>query len=706
MKNILTRSLNTKLIAFFMITSMIPMATISVISYTNSQASLEKRAFDQLHTLASDRASALQKIDDLRKQQLGQVSSTSQIIDVLSKDKSDFSELDDILENIKTNTGGENGFHNFKIVANNGIIQYAQDRSLIGKSLSDDKFFKNGLDSPYQEIVQDNGNKVSMVSYPITDIKTHERYGVLIAQTATTIVDATLLDRVGLGETGETYLVSSDRIMITPSRFHDGYEFHQKADTLPVKQCFDNGKSIDAEIYPDYRDVPIYGSSHCDKESGYVLIAEYDVAEIEAPIVALQNMYLVTGGIIAGAVGTFAYFISRSISRPIKTAAQVAQKISQGDLTVKVLEPKSQDEVGTLIMAEKQMVDNLRQIVSEVHGATQSVSASSQQIAASGTEMNSAVQQIATTVDQISRGSQTQAQNLEKSKSLVEELATNIGNLATSASESEKIAEEVGSLSLQGSESAKEAGQRMNKIIAVTNESAEKVKGLAAKTNEITTVLDVIRQIADQTNLLALNAAIEAARAGEAGRGFAVVADEVRRLAESSAKSSEEIGAKLLQIQEDAQDVVKGIETSANEVNQGKQVIDSSLMTLETIANNVKTVSENVKKLTESAYDQVANAKVVQTNAGEIAAVAEENAAATEEASAAVEEQTAQTQEIATASNQMAELAEQLNRTIAKFKIDNTSKNEDEPSDKTAKLSGTGSKVTQSKKLLTKLVRK
>ena len=400
------------------------------------------------------------------------------------------------------------------------------------------------------------------------------------------------------------------------------------------------------------------------------LVEKIDTAQAKEQLAGLANQAIILGIVVNAAVGVFAYFISRSISKPISRATDIAIKISEGDLSIIVEDTKSKDEIGKLLKAEKQMVTNLKNTMSEVHMAAQSVSASAQQIAASGSELNSSVQQIATTVDQISRGSQTQAQDLGKSKLIVDQLSTEISELATNAIESVEATNEVGKLSESGSESAKEAGDRMNNIIKVTNNSAQKVRELAEKTNEITAVLDVIRQIADQTNLLALNAAIEAARAGEAGRGFAVVADEVRRLAESSAKSSEDIDIKLKQIQENAQIVVEDIETSSNEVNQGKMVIDSSLKVLDEIASRIRNVSKNVSRLSDSAQAEMSKVKLVSESATEISTVAEQNAAATEEASAAVEQQTAQTQEIATSANQMSELAGQLQQVISKFKLE------------------------------------
>ena len=674
----LSGSLNARLIFLFVLIAAAPMAIVSFVSFSIAQDSLEQRSFDQLKTLASDRAKSLEQMNAFRIQQLNQVAEMSQVMDALKTGNTEL--LSEIFEKTRQITGGENGYQNFKLVSSDGKIIYAQDSALIGTDYSNDRFFQIGLQESYREYTQDNGSRIAVVSIPVSD-SNGERIGVLIANTGVPTLDKIVLDRDGLGETGETYLVNFDKTMISPSRFTEGLEFKQKVDTLPVKECIENGKDISASIYPDYRNVPIFGASKCEPDLGYVLIAEFDVAEIMIPIISLQNMYIITGAIVVGVVGVFAFFISKSISNPIHKAAEIARKISEGNLGIEVPGSKSKNEIGMLLNSEKQMVEKLRSTLSEMQNASQSVYANAQQLSASGTELNTSVQQIASTVDQISRGSQTQAQRIEKSKITVEELTKSMNELSSSAKESAEISSQVGVLSERGAESASEANERMNKIIEVTNDSAKKVHKLADKTNEITAALQVIREIADQTNLLALNAAIEAARAGEAGRGFAVVADEVRHLAESSAQSSDEIDTKLKQIHEYAQEVVEEIETSSNEVTQGKMVIDSSLKTLHEIATNIKNVSENVKNLADFAHEQAVKVESISSDAVEVAAVSEQNAASTEEASAAVEEQTAQTHEIASASTQLAELASQLQATLSKFTLE-TSKPEEKPAQK------------------------
>lgn len=384
--------------------------------------------------------------------------------------------------------------------------------------------------------------------------------------------------------------------------------------------------------------------------------------------------YVITGVIMQGVVGISAYFMARSIARPILQMATVAEKISQGDLTVEMNASKSNDELGKLSNAFSNMVISLRQLVSQVRDSSTLVASNSEQVVSSTEQMNSSVQQISSTIEQISKGSQTQAQELEETSKVVVKLTADMKKLASKASSTADLTKEVGLISTTGSKSASEADFRMSKIISVTNESAKKIKELAERSGEITAVVDVIRKIADQTNLLALNAAIEAARAGEAGRGFAVVADEVKRLAEGSAKSSEEIDGLIRQIQEDAKATVLSIEGGTKEVAEGRIVIDKALKALNEIASKVTEVSLNVLDVANISQVHVGEIEQLSKAASEIAAVSEQNASATEEASAATEEQTAGTQEIAASVQKMASMAEDLAKITTGFKLPAVSK--------------------------------
>ena len=379
--------------------------------------------------------------------------------------------------------------------------------------------------------------------------------------------------------------------------------------------------------------------------------------------------YIVTGIVMQAVVGIPAYFVARSITEPILKMAVMAEKIGHGDLTGSMMESKSNDELGKLSRAFGNMVINLRNLVTQVRDSSSLVASNSEQVVSSTEQMNSSVQQISSTIQQISKGSQTQAQELEQTSKVVSKLTKDMKNLALKANTMAELTKEVGVISETGSKSASEADFRMSKIISVTSDSAKKIKELADRSGEITAVLEVIRKIADQTNLLALNAAIEAARAGEAGRGFAVVADEVKRLAEGSAKSSEEIDGLIRQIQDDAKATVQSIEGGIKEILEGRLVIDKALKALNEIATKVKEVSVNVTDVANATQTQVTEIEKLSKAASEIAAVSEQNASATEEASAATEQQTAGTQEIAASVQKMANMADDLSKIASGFKL-------------------------------------
>jgi len=348
--------------------------------------------------------------------------------------------------------------------------------------------------------------------------------------------------------------------------------------------------------------------------SGYAI---FEISDINDKNIGVVNTLLVL--IIGGSIGIFVLdrIFGKIISNPIKSAANITKKISEGNLNVQVERSNSSKEVNDLTNSLDNMITSLRQLVMDVKQTTNKIARDARDSAAAAEELNSSVEEVSTTVQQIATGSQSQASELAEAKTIVD------GVMDTNSKEGSSAAD------------------RMSRIIELTNESSIKVKNLAKKSEKITSVVEVIREIAEKTNLLALNAAIEAARAGESGRGFAVVADEVRRLAEGSAKSLEEIDTLIGEIQEDIHSTVNSIDGSASEIEEGRKVVDSSLTALSKISYKVQ----------------------------EVAAVAEQNAFATDQAYAAVEQQTTATQEISSSSQNIALMAEQLAKKVSLFKV-------------------------------------
>ena len=280
-----------------------------------------------------------------------------------------------------------------------------------------------------------------------------------------------------------------------------------------------------------------------------------------------------------------------------------------------------------------------------------------------------ATEQIATTIGEVAGGSQEQVRTVDDIVEAMNQLSAGIQQIAVSMQNMSEASARSMQVAEGGNETIQKTIGQMDAIHTSMDSTSRVVKDLGEQSQEITNIVDVITDIAGQTNLLALNAAIEAARAGEQGRGFAVVADEVRKLAEQSSASASQIGQLITSIQELTEKAVTAMKNGAIEVNGGRELVYQSGEAFKSLYDTVAEVSGQVSDISAATEQMTASTEHVVGSIDVISSMAETAASSTQEVSASAEEQLASMEEISSSSNALSQLAEEMNEAINKFKV-------------------------------------
>jgi len=382
-------------------------------------------------------------------------------------------------------------------------------------------------------------------------------------------------------------------------------------------------------------------------------------------------------GILIGLAA--AYVITRGIARPVSYISNIAEEISTGNIQHNI-EINSKDEIGVLADSFRKLITYMKNLA----GAAESIANNNltyevtpqsekdvlgnsfktmianltgmvRQLNDNARELVSAANEISSSSEQMSRGAQDQNTQVSQVSSAVEEMTATIIQSSKNAGEATDASRGASDTATSGGQVVNETIHGMQTIAQVVRESADSIGKLAKSADQIGNIIGVINDVADQTNLLALNAAIEAARAGEHGRGFAVVADEVRKLAERTGKATGEITDMIKGIQNETNEAVQSMESGIQEVDKGRELADQAGNSLNEIVTMTQRVMDMIQQIATASEEQSTAAEQISKNIENISSVTKETATGAEQSAAAAEELNRQ--------------AEGLQQMVARFKV-------------------------------------
>tara|TARA_B110000211_G_scaffold7740_1_gene8399 strand:+ start:351 stop:2321 length:1971 start_codon:yes stop_codon:yes gene_type:complete len=641
-------SLKTKLTLIFLLVGIIPALIITTISTLQSKSRVEYNISQSLEAINQIKKT---QIENYFNQKRADIELLALIVPQLEEDNYD---------RFFTEYIQKYGYYDVFLINNNGLIYYTQAResdyqtnilkgkyasSNLGDLIKEVKQSKSFSIADYKPYAPSNGEPAAFIAIPVDGSDT-----IVALQLSSEGTNQIMGVREGMGETGESYLVGEDKLMRSDSYLDpEGHSLkasfagtvkNNGADTEAVNLALNAQHGT--KIIKDYNGNNVLSAFDSIKigDFSWIILSEIDESEAFSPVhqtVLFSVISIIVAAIVVVFIGVF---FSRKIATPIIVASNFAKKVAAGDLSSNI-EVNSHDEVGMLQVALHTMLENLRKMIGELSNVAV-------QQGSTATELASVTEQTSLAV------TEQQAQTIQVAAATTEMTET-VKEIASTTASASLLCENIQRMAREGSENNDSTYNALVSLGEATKKSAHEVTELKHNSEKIVNVLGVIKKIADQTNLLALNAAIEAARAGEQGRGFAVVADEVRSLAKSTQESTMEVEV-----------IIEAVVSASNAAVQAMTDNVGQTTQVQEIAKKANLINSNVGKAVDEIFDMVV----------QIATASEQQATTIDEISRnigvinmGISETEQAVRDIAQSSSELSRMANGLNDEAQKFSL-------------------------------------
>lgn len=402
-----------------------------------------------------------------------------------------------------------------------------------------------------------------------------------------------------------------------------------------------------------------------------ILIDERAVVTEEMTDQSKRSIILIVAIVLVTFISSAAILVlvSRMINGRLKRAVDFCKQLASGKLKGNRLDVKGKDEISEIGLAMNEMADHLQQSVSQLLNTTEVVTKMSRELRENAEVTTQVNTQITETIVEVAAGSEEQVRSSQKSNEIIQTTNADLAQAVAQIQETLKLTSNTNNQIEKGSSYVKDAVSQIGNIQITVTEVAEIIDSLHARSSEIRSIVDLINSVSDQTNLLALNATIEAARAGEHGRGFAVVADEVRKLAVQTAGATDNIQALINASIEETEKTVAVMESSTKSVEKGVDKVNEVGQVFSDILQSVHMLTDHNSHVGRTIENTNQHMDVMLTSAADIIHISERSSENIEQIAAATEEQNASMEELLASSEELSSMATSLEQAFESFEV-------------------------------------